>query len=226
MSGAEAGFRVLVVDDDFRVAALHAGIVDGVAGFSALPPIHDARLVARAVTDAEPDLVLLDVYLPQGSGLDLLAGLDADAFVLSAAAEGPAVRKALRRGALAYLVKPFEPRDLEAKLRAYARYRRLLAADRLDQAAIERAQRALLRADEPSAAGASTGAATEQAVLEAVAAAGPEVAVTDVAAAVGVSRATAQRYLSQLVQAGRLELGLRYGTRGRPEHRYSVARGG
>ena len=45
----------------------------------------------------------------------------------------------------------------------------------------------------------------------------------DVARAVGISRATAQRYLSQMVQRGTVQLELRYGSRGRPEHRY-VAR--
>lgn len=219
MSIPDSEIRVLIVDDDFHVAALHAGYVDSVAGFLALPPVHDARMVPKMVAELQPDLLLLDVYLPQGSGLDLLAGLDVDAFVLSAAAEAPTVRTAMRRGALAYLVKPFEPRTLTAKLRAYARYRRLLSsAGSLDQGEIDRAQRALLAGEESAS---SSGAATEQAVLAAVAAVGGEITVVEVAEAVGIARATAQRYLAQLAQAGHLRLELRYGSRGRPEHRYS-----
>ena len=141
--------RVLVVDDDFRVAALHARYVDDVPGFTALPPVHDARMVPRAVAEGKPDLLLLDVYLPQGSGLDLLATLDVDAFVLSAATEVDAVRTAIRRGALGYLVKPFDPKVLATRLRSYARYRRQLdSATVLDQGAIDRAQRTLLAGDE------------------------------------------------------------------------------
>ncbi|GER23356.1 transcriptional regulatory protein [Zafaria cholistanensis] len=213
--------KVLVVDDDFRVAGLHAAYVDAVPGFVALPPVHDVRTVPRVVAETRPDLLLLDVYLPHGSGLDLMRELDVDAFVLSAAVEGPAVRTALRRGALAYLVKPFEERMLADRLRAYARYRRLLAADVLDQTAIDRARRVLLAGEE---AAPSSGAATEQAVLAAVSAAGDELSVVEVAEAVGISRATAQRYLSQLAQAGQIRLGLRYGLRGRPEHRYGAVR--
>jgi two-component system CitB family response regulator len=221
MSVPDSDIRVLIVDDDFHVAALHAGYVDALPGFVALPPVHDARMVPRVVAELKPDLLLLDVYLPQGSGLDLLAQLDVDAFVLSAAAEAPTVRTAMRRGALAYLVKPFEPKVLAAKLRGYARYRRLLTASAgLDQAEIDRAQRALLAGEEPSSP--SSGAATEQAVLAAVASAGGEVTVVEVAEAVGIARATAQRYLAQLAQAGHLRLDLRYGSRGRPEHRYSA----
>ncbi len=214
--------RVLVVDDDFRVAALHASYVDEVPGFTALPPVHDARMVPRRVAEERPDLLLLDVYLPQGSGLDLLATLDVDAFVLSAATEVDAVRTAIRRGALGYLVKPFDPKVLAAKLRSYARYRRQLeTATVLDQAAIDRAQRTLLAGDDAGAAVVAT--PTEHAVLAAVAATGEPATVLQVATAVGISRATAQRYLANLVQAGSLRLELTYGSRGRPEHRYLTA---
>lgn len=220
MTESRNDLRVLIVDDDFHVATLHAGYVDAVPGFTALPPVHDARMVPKAVAEHRPDLLLLDVYLPQGSGLDLLQGLDVDAFVLSAAAEAPTVATAFRRGALAYLLKPFDPKVLTAKLRGYARYRRQLdAAEYLDQAGIDRGQRALLVADEPAAA--SSGAATEASVLAAVTEAG-EATVMQVAEAVGISRATAQRYLAQLAQSGALRLDLRYGSRGRPEHRYST----
>ena len=208
--------RVLIIDDDFHVAALHVGYVNSVPGFEALPPVHDLRAVAAAVEQHAPDLVLVDVYFPQGSGLDVLRAVDVDAFVLSAASERATVATAFRRGALAYLLKPFEPEVLMAKLRAYARYRRQLdAPGPLSQSAIDRARRAMTGAD-------AAVPATESAVADAVADGG-EVTVMDVARAVGISRATAQRYLSQMVQRGTVQLELRYGSRGRPEHRY-VAR--
>lgn len=211
-------FRVLVVDDDFRVASMHAGYVDAVPGFMALPPVNDARMVVRTVADATPDLVLLDLYLPHVSGLDLLKVLDVDAFVLSASGEGESVRTARRRGALSYLVKPFDEKALADRLRAYARYRRLLAAGTHDQVAIDRARRVLLA--EAEQAPPSAAATTEQSVLETVNGAVEDLTVMEVAEAVGISRATAQRYLSHLAQTGQINLGLRYGARGRPEHRY------
>ena len=48
----------------------------------------------------------------------------------------------------------------------------------------------------------------------------PPPETVEVAERVGVSRATAQRYLAELVRAGLLELNLQYGTTGRPTHRY------
>ena len=62
---------------------------------------------------------------------------------------------------------------------------------------------------------------TEAAVLEALQPGEPYSAV-EVAERVGVSRATAQRDLSWLADDGAVEIQLRYGTTGRPEHRYGV----
>lgn len=221
MTENSTDLTVLVVDDDFRVASMHAAYVDAVPGFTALPPVNDARVVARTVAETRPDLVLLDLYLPHVSGLELLSVLDVDAFVLSASGEGESVRTALRRGALAYLVKPFAEKALTDRLRAYARYRRLLAGGTHDQVAIDRARRVLLVESEQAPA--SAAATTEQSVLEAVTAATEDLTVMEVAEAVGISRATAQRYLSHLAQTGQINLGLRYGARGRPEHRYGPA---
>jgi len=210
--------RVLVVDDDFRVAGLHRDIVAARRGFSALDPVVSARAARTAVRDLAPDLVLLDVYLPDGDGLDLLAELDVDTFVISAATDGSTVRRALRRGALAYLIKPFDARMLEERLDAYQRYRNVLADDRgADQEAVERALRILHSGD---AVATGSRSATEHRVLAELR--DGERTASDVAAAVGVSRATAQRYLAALAARGLAEVSLQYGATGRPEHRYRV----
>lgn len=213
--------RVLIVDDDFHVAKLHAGYVDAVPGFTTLRPVGTAEAALRAVRAQQPDLVLLDVYLPDALGLDLMRSIDVDVLVLTAAAEASAVRQALRRGAVGYLLKPFGAEELAQRLRAYARYRRMLTGDRtVDQDMIERAVRTLRL---PQATGLSrTRSATETAVLQALAA-GDQRSAAAVAEQVGVSRATAQRYLSALVDEGVIEMQLRYGSTGRPEHRYGVA---
>ncbi len=64
--------------------------------------------------------------------------------------------------------------------------------------------------------------ATETAVLEALQP-GEQYSTMAVAKQVGVSRATAQRYLSALVDDGTVDIQLRYGNTGRPEHRYGLA---
>jgi two-component system CitB family response regulator len=211
---------VLIVDDDFRVAGLHAEYVDAVPGFRALPPVGTTAAALEAVRVHGPDLALVDIYLPGGSGLDFLTAIDVDAFILSAACDAASVAKALRRGALGYLVKPFTGQQLTVQLRSYQRYRRVLAsATEMGQDAIDRARRLLVPADgRPT----KSRAVTERSVLDVLLAAVGDLTAVEVATAVGVSRATAQRHLFGLVEEGAVAMGLRYGNTGRPEHRYSV----
>jgi response regulator of citrate/malate metabolism len=64
--------RVLVVDDDFMVARVHRGYVERVAGFRVVGEAHTGAEAIAAVDAHGPDLVLLDIYLPDMSGLDVL----------------------------------------------------------------------------------------------------------------------------------------------------------
>ena len=163
--------RVLIVDEDFKFERLHAAWVDAVPGYAALTPVGSAALALQSVHALRPDLVLLDTYLPDATGLELLRSLDTDTLMLTAAADPESVRTALRRGALGYLIKPFGAEDLAAALRGYSRYRRLLAGPAaLDQAGVDRARRALLGGGDAASQGPSRSrSATESAVLEALA---------------------------------------------------------
>ncbi|MFC4590555.1 response regulator [Sphaerisporangium corydalis] len=214
--------RVLVVDDDFRVADLHARYVGRLAGFEVAGVARTAAEAVELAGRLSPHLALLDQYLPDASGTSIAPRLGCDVIMLTAAAERVVVREALRRGVVNYLVKPFSEADLAERLRAYARFRGHLGGDHsLDQAEIDRAVRVLHEGDHVDAAvrkGRSS--QTARLVIDAVRTAGGPVTATDVAARLGLSRATAQRYLSDLAADGRITVGLRYGTTGRPEHLY------
>ncbi|HWV48308.1 MAG TPA: response regulator [Microbacterium sp.] len=210
--------RVLVVDDDFRVAELHRDIVAARAGVVTLPPVHSLAAAREAVQSAAPDLLLVDAFLPDGDGIDFVARVQVDSFVLSAASDAPTVRRALRSGALTYLMKPFDARVLGDRIDRYVRARNLLRTQRpLEQQQIDRALAIMHGGSEPTTVSRS---ATEQLILEGLA--DDEASATEIADRVGISRATAQRHLSALATRGQVEVRLRYGTTGRPEHRYVV----
>lgn len=213
--------RVLIIDDDFRVAGVHRDIVTGVRGFAALEPVRTAADALAAVRAEAPDLILADVYLPDGDGIEVVRACGVDAFVLSAATDARTVRRAFRAGALAYLVKPFEARTLADRLDRYARYRNLLSDTApLTQEQIDRAATALRGTPEQASLSRS---ATERTILGALA--DGEASATEVADRSGISRATAQRHLTALASRGLVEISLRYGTTGRPEHRFRLAEG-
>ena len=212
--------RVLVVDDDFRVAQLHASYVARLDGFEVVGTANSAAEALRLADETRPDLVLLDEYLPDVPGSSIARRLGAAVIVVSAAEDAASVRRALAGGALNYVLKPFPPQVLAERLRAFERFWTLLDKDvQLDQTAVDRALQSLRIADTPATVvrkGRSP--VTSDAVSDTLRSTDGALTAAEVAERTGVSRATAQRYLSDLARAGRVRLTLRYGSTGRPEH--------
>jgi response regulator of citrate/malate metabolism len=219
--------RTLVVDDDFRVAGVHAAYLEQVPGFCVAGQAHSAAAMFDAIARGGVDLVLLDLYLPDLHGLECLRRLRAagvagvDVIVITAANDVASVRAAMQGGALHYLLKPFDLAALRDKLVAYHAMRNELASARqADQRSVDRLFGALASpAVWPGPAGVANH--TLKAV-EAVLAEGEEdLSAAQVAERLGISRATAQRYLARLEALSRATARPRYGKSGRPENRYS-----
>lgn len=212
---------VLVVDDDFRVANMHAGIVTALPGFT----VSATANTLAAARKADPvDLALVDVYLPDGSGIDFVRELHSDSMVLTAATEAPTIRAAMAAGALSYLVKPFPTTELAARLSGYARYRKILANPNLTAADVDAALEALRPRIAPAQSPAAAASPTKQLVLQALRTSATPMSAAEVSAAIGISRATAQRYLAGLASTGDVTIGLRYGTTGRPEQEFAATK--
>jgi response regulator of citrate/malate metabolism len=215
-------YGVLVVDDDFRVAEIHGRFVDGVSGLHVAGTAHNATDALTMVADRQPELVLLDNYLPDRPGVELAAELGCDVFMVTADRSPATVRAALRAGVLNYVIKPFPAALLTGRLEAYVRFRRQLDGHpgELDQSAVDRAVSILRQADRTGAPKGQS-PVTARLVAEALRSASGPVAAADVALTLGISRATAQRYLAALADNGRASMTMRYGTTGRPEHLYA-----
>ncbi|SHH87275.1 response regulator [Streptomyces sp. 3214.6] len=222
---------VLVVDDDFRVAEINAKYVGKVPGFRVAARAHSAAQALAAVERGTIDLVLLDHYLPDQTGLQLVhrmrqQGHGTDVIMITAAGDVTTVQTAMRLGALHYLVKPFTFAALRTRLDSYAALRRTV--DRVGghgiagQEQVDRIFGALRTAPVPSAPGLPSGHSepTTDLICAVLHRANQPLSAHEVAAETGLSRSTAQRYLRHLEQAGRLHLSLKYGDTGRPEHRY------
>ncbi len=139
-----ATIRTLIVEDDFRIAEIHRGFIDRLPSFSVVGVAQTARdALARAESD-RPDLVLLDIYLPDRSGLEVLRELHAtgrppvDVIAITAANDVETLRSALQGGVVHYLVKPFQFNAFREKLESYAALRSRLGQVReVDQDEID-----------------------------------------------------------------------------------------
>ena len=215
--------RVLVVEDDFRVANVHVTFTHRVPGFQVIGTALTAADARRMLTVEQPDLMLLDIYLPDDSGLAVLAETDVDTIMLTAASDPTAVRRAFAHGALNYLLKPFTAEQFVDRLTAYSRYRTALARTigrQLSQEEIDRTLRHLHAGNRPTQPKGQS-SVTARLVTERLMAL-PRTARTaaEIAAELGIARATTQRYLAALEQEGSATMSLRYGATGRPEHLY------
>jgi response regulator of citrate/malate metabolism len=218
--------RAVVVDDDYRVAAIHAAYLGRVEGFQSIAQVHTAAAAVDAVDRLRPDLLLLDLYLPDEHGLDLVARLrredhpHVDVIVITAAKDADSVRAAMQHGALHYLLKPFSFSALRDKLLSYAQMRsRLDTLRAADQRGVDRVFGAL-RTPSQLAGGKGRSEHTLETVERLLVKADQDLSATEVAGQTGMSRATAQRYLTHLHDLGRVAVRLRYGASGRPEHGY------
>ncbi|MFJ8086533.1 response regulator [Streptomyces sp. NPDC096205] len=210
------------------VARVHRAYVERVGPFRVVGSAGSGEEAVAAVDALRPDLVLLDLYLPDGFGLDVIprlrtAGHDCDVMVVSAAREAEAVRGAVRHGVVDYLLKPFAFEDLRTRLERYAAQRgRLLTAVVRSQADVDRVLAGASAGPGPAAA-LPKGMSVETAGLveRALRGADGTLSATECAGLTGVSRVSARRYLEYFHSTGSAEVSLRYGAAGRPERRYS-----
>ena len=219
-----AEVSVLVVDDDFMVARIHTQFVERTPGFRVVGVSSSGQAALDDVARLRPDLVLLDVHLPDMTGIDVLrtlraGGDDVGVLVVTAAREADTVRAAASGGAVHYLVKPFDYDDLRVRLESFRTAHLALSGSAAPgQEDID----AVFGAATPVAAAAlpkGLSPETAESVEVALAGAG-ELSAAECAEAVGISRVSARRYLEHFVARGSAVVRLQYGGAGRPERRY------
>lgn len=216
---------VLIVEDDFRVADIHRGFVDEVDGFTVVGTASTGAAARELNAELKPELILLDIYLPDARGTELLAELRAersvDCFVLTAARDVATVKRCLDLGALHYLIKPFTKEELTERLTEYRSWRRKLSSTAdLSQVDVDQIFHGIGRPSPTLPKGLST--ETMDLVVGALRDATDALAAEDVAQLTGISRVSVRRYLRHLADVGEATIVQDYGTPGRPRHRFRL----
>ena len=220
--------RVLVVEDNAVAAEAHATYIERTRGFTLAGVAQSFQDAVRLLGEHQIDLVLLDLHLPDGSGLDLLRQLRATAYpcdviAVTSARDLEVVRRAVSQGIAAYVLKPFTYSMLESKLRQYASFRAEVERDAgaVSQEDVDSMLGMLHSTRGPSVLPKGLSSETLDDVRSALTQAAGMTA-TEVAELIGSSRVTARRYLEHLADDGVLERRTRFGGTGRPHVEYVV----
>jgi response regulator of citrate/malate metabolism len=218
--------RVLVVEDDPLLAEAHRELTERLPDFTVVGVAGQGAEALRLIASQQVDVVLLDINLPDMTGLDVCralraGGSEVDVIAVTSARDLPTVRSAVSLGVTQYLLKPFTFSTFRDKLSAYAEYRRrtsaagaVLGQDEVDAAL------AALREQSSVALPKGLSQETLTAIVGRLCS-GEATTSADIAEHVGISRPTARRYLDYLLAQRLVQRRPRYGRSGRPENVYS-----
>lgn len=221
--------RVLIGEDDRRIAEIQRQFLDRVDGFEVIGMAHSLQSVREMTEILDPDLLLLDIHFPDGNGLDFVNKLregkqQTDVILVTAARDVEMLKTAIYGGVFDYIVKPLVFDRIRESLERYreqvTRLRELDTVDQSDIDAIMPRGRAASPEDEPVLPK-GVDILTLNKVREFLESTEQSIAASDVGDRLGVSRTTARRYLEYLVSTRELQVDLSYGGVGRPERYYS-----
>nr|WP_276531899.1 response regulator [Brevibacillus invocatus] len=221
--------EVLIVEDDLRIIDINRRFVSKVEGFEVIATATNGAEAKEMLAYTKPHLVLLDVYLPDMLGSELVWHIrqhhrDVDIIMITAAKEIEMVQEALRGGVFDYIVKPLVFERFRERLESYREHLlRTRELGEIDQEAIDRILMRNLAVGKPREALLPKGIdlLTLEKVLDAIKQTKDTgVSAEEISKEIGTSRTTARRYLEYLVVEKKARADLIYGTVGRPERKY------
>ncbi|MGO4888195.1 response regulator [Anaerobacillus sp. MEB173] len=227
--------NVLIVEDDFRVANINKQFINKVDGFNVIGITSTGEETLEFLkSNAElPDLLLLDVYIPDVTGLDLLWNIrrlyrSMDIIMVTAAKEVETIEEALRGGITDYIIKPVDFERLRLTLERYRESRMLLRTKQeISQSEVDRIRGGVSTTHSTLEYG-ELPKGIDRLTLDKVITILKKnneqgFTAVEMSKHIGASRSTARRYLEYLVSTGQVKAELIYGDVGRPERRYVFA---
>ncbi len=221
--------EVLIVEDDMRIIDINKRFVSKIEGFEVIATATNGTDAKELLSCTHPHLVLLDVYLPDMLGTELVWYIrqhyrEVDVIMITAAKEMEMVQEALRGGVFDYIVKPLVFERFRERLESYREHViRMREAIEVDQEVIDQMLTRRLVAPKNRDVPVSKGIdlLTLEKVIEAIRQTGDKgVSAEEIGREIGTSRTTARRYLEYLVLEKKARADLIYGTVGRPERKY------
>ncbi len=222
--------RVLIIEDDVRISKVHAKFLLEVENFELVGVANSIKDGKEMVEILNPDLILLDLFFPEGNGMDLLYELrhehsTVDVILITAAKDMDNLNNALKGGVFDYIIKPVFMDRFKGALQKYENYhKKRNNVKMVDQEFVDeifRDKALTTHEDEKKNLPKGIDPITLKDVICAFDKA-PSVGMSaaDIGELAGLARTTARKYCEYLLAIGELQIKLEYGTIGRPERKY------
>lgn len=218
--------RVIIVEDDPMVMDVNKQYIEKVGDFLIVGTAETGQEALELAKKEQPDLMVLDLYLPDIDGLTTLKkireeNIPTDVILVTAARDSETIQNVFRYGATDYIIKPFKYERLKASLDSYKQlHRKIFKKQNLDQEDLDGMAVAKVHSKDPLPKGLNE--VTLRQIFLYMVKKRDSLSAEDVAEGVGLARVTARRYLDYLEKSGRLRLEIQYGSVGRPINRYST----
>ncbi len=222
--------RTLIVEDDVKIAEIQRVFTEKIPNFNVVGIAHTIAEAEDIIDILEPDLMLLDIFFPDGNGIDLLWKIRAgqkktDVVLITAAKEVEFFEEGLRGGVFDYILKPLVFNRFADTLEKYRAHRQKL--NTIDTISQQDVDRFLHQTSKPPSQSEELPKGIDPITLKKIMRMMENVDAEGISAEkagtlIGVSRTTSRRYFEYLVSSGDVIADLFYGTLGRPERLYQV----
>ncbi|MFC7785046.1 response regulator [Rossellomorea sp. GCM10028870] len=223
-------WNVFIIEDDIQTAEINSQYIAQMEGFQVggiATTIAEAKKVLPVVN---PDLILLDVYFPDGTGSEFLWEIrkhyrSTDVILVTAAKETDHISNAIRGGAFDYILKPIIFNRFQDTLLKYQHYKERMNDSQVenqhevDNLFSRKKSTSNIQTVQQPPKGIDT--ITLDSILKRIET-DHSLGYTaeEMAGEVGVTRTTARRYLEYLVSQKKIKVELTYGGVGRPQRKY------
>ena len=219
---------LIIVEDDAMVLEVNRQFIQSINRFKIIGTAKTGAEAKKLIIEKKPLLVLLDFYLPDTNGLDVIQEvrrneLDTDFILVTAARDVETIQQVFRYGAIDYIIKPFRFDRLKAALERYEQLiYRMQINEELNQKDLDNwaygASTKYVENELPK----GLNELTMKQIIQYIMKMQTSLSAEEVSKGTGLARVTVRRYLEYLEKTKRLKLDIQYGSVGRPINRYSI----
>lgn len=220
--------NVLIVEDDPMVALINRKYVELIEGFKVLATVDTEKKIISLLDKEKIDLILLDVYLPKESGIEILKNLRdkgylVDIIMITAANKVEEIKKAFAYGVIDYLIKPFEFDRFKEAIDKYLVKNSILTKEKkLDQKELD----IISRKNKKEEFIEIPKGLSEKTLRKVISLIETDKlrqwTIREIAADLGISNVSIKKYMDYLEKIKKVNVTSQYGNVGRPEYKYTV----